>query len=531
MSISTSPPSLAFGAQQINEGESLTVTLTNSGESAVSVAAGTGTFAWSAGTVPAKSGETDGALTVTVTFCPTSTGAKSGSLAAGSATVGLSGEGVDAAIGQVAETDMQQASGSSAATLNRYRIEIPTFNTNFVMGRGSELSGKETRHGFGLRTDKHFFVRTGANIVMQSLGDTLIQSNPSGDVSDDNPGSLYALAKGNAVVAGAVSANLISPGGTLISGGFGSLSLEDSDGTRDVANLTDGSDGVDTLLDNRNLAAAVVSGFDALVAASAAVYGGVGTVRTAIDTAGKPSKGTGIAATVAGITGVLVGAAGSVLSTMGAIPGASPVSGTTIFGASGVVLGSTGFSGFYSLAGLVNVSVYPMTLGVDPLILGMKSIALHAVSSLDAMAGRKAHLHGRTSTRVTSGEGVVAMGTVKIDAGTILIGQDADVPVTTEITLDASGGAAPGTNSLQLKNDGTLSIETLTKVEITVGGHTIKVEPTGISIEDAAGNGMALSASELTAQHNTLAKLACGSNYFHADAIGLILKGSKLNIN
>ncbi|MFK7985846.1 MAG: hypothetical protein AB8I08_07420, partial [Sandaracinaceae bacterium] len=304
------------------------------------------------------------------------------------------------------DIDTGNVSGDALGeTLNRYTVHVPTHNTTMVLGRGS--TSPATLHGFGIRTDEKFYVRADKNLVMQSGGDALMQSKDA---------SLFAVAKMDMTAAGAGSANLLSPGGVMISGGFGSLSPQDQDGTRDDACSVLMKSSLDGLSSSATTAGAVLAALDATVAGMSAIYGGIGTVQAAIDVKKKVSKTT-IAGVVSAGLGTAAATAGAFCSGFSA-GGALPWGGTTIVGSSGVAIGSPGFSGFYSLLGLVNVSLYPAMLGLDPFLFGGNGLTLRALNSVDIHGVREAHMNSMKTARVTAGK------KVSMEALDITIGRD-----------------------------------------------------------------------------------------------------------
>lgn len=316
------------------------------------------------------------------------------------------------------EIETGDVSGDAlGATLNRYTVHVPTHNTTMVLGRGSTRPA--TLHGFGIRTDEKFYVRADKNLVMQSGGDALMQSKNE---------SLFAVAKKDLTAAGAGSANLLSPGGVMISGGFGSLSPQDQDGTRDSESDVLMVSSLDGLSSAASTAGTVLAALDATVAGMSAIYGAIGTVQAAIDVKKKVSATTIAGAVTAGL-GTAAATAGAFCSGFSA-GGALPWGGTTIVGSSGVAIGSPGFSGFYSLLGLVNVSLYPAILGLDPFFFAGNGLTMRALNSVDIHGVREAHINSMKTTRVTAGK------KVSMEALEISIGKDATpIPKTKTVSI------------------------------------------------------------------------------------------------
>jgi hypothetical protein len=388
----------------------------------------------------------------------------------------LSGQGrssPDALPIQLDHDDTDNDGNVDAGEPSRLRIHVPFAETTMVLGRGS--TSPKTYDGFGLRTQKRVFIRAEQNVLMQSGGDTVLQAFG---------GSFYALADDGATLAGKEGANIISPAGTLISSGFGHLSLSDIDGNREKPTSDDDDDGIDALIQSRTAAAVGLGISDAFIAAGVAAYGirqSYLTIKDAVDSSSRSKK-------VAGASAVVAGAAGLVAASLSAASagGASTLGSTTIFGAGGIMLASPTFSSFYSLLGLVNASLYPLTLGLDSTVIGLKSTVIHAGSSLDLYSNRKTHVHSVNRLRLTAGGGFPGFkrpGRINMEAAEILIGKDdSPLPNTERVLITAPAPSEATKNQIELKKDGTLAIETWTKVEIKVGATTLTVTPTEIAL-------------------------------------------------
>lgn len=515
MTVAGTPTSLPFGAQQISESETLHVSFTVTGaHGQLTIPAGSGPFSWPAKVVAAVPEGEATSFTLTVTYTPPAPGVHTDQLTVGGVTISMSGEGVDRASGGF-ETDLDPASGGagSSPTLNRYTVHVPTHNTTMVLGRGS--TSPATLHGFGIRTDEKFYVRASKNLVMQSGGDALVQSKDA---------SLFAVAKMDLTAAGAGSANLLSPGGVMISGGFGSLSPQDQDGTRDCESDVLMKTSVDGLSSAANTAGTVLAALDATVAGMSAIYGGIGTVQSAIDAAKKP-KATTIAAAVTAGLGTVAAAAGAFCSGFSA-GGLLPWSGTTIVGSSGVAIGSPGFSGFYSLLGLVNVSLYPAILGLDPFLFAGNGLTMRALNSVDIHGVREAHMNSMKSTRVTAGK------KVSMEALEISIGTDANpVPITTKVelttldpqtlvTVDGTGGSV------------TMGSSRNTTVESGLSFLEILGPQQQIRMGSVAGGEIKIKGLDIDLIGGSVNVLNKANNGVKVDATGAIkLTGIKVDIN
>ena len=86
------------------------------------------------------------------------------------------------------------------------------------------------------------------------------------------------------------------------------------------------------------------------------------------------------------------------------------VPGVTVYGHAGVLIGTPGFGGFYAAAGLVLGSIFPIMLGMDAEILGMRTagvtgndISLTAWRDAELTAGRHTKMASGTNTFIKAG--------------------------------------------------------------------------------------------------------------------------------
>lgn len=251
---------------------------------------------------------------------------------------------------------------------------------HFVVGAGRKGA---SYHGFGLRTPRHVLVHGFGDIskvVVQSRSDVLLQSLDGNLRSTARTGH-YTASGGEAVVA--ASDNV------TITAGFGhDPTIRSFDADREELTCPDPealrNDGSTMLLAT---GAAALHGAGVL---ARTVYGLTkrwGTPRSTI------SDGVKGAITVAGV--------GLTTAMASATPGPN---GVNLVGRDGVFVGTLGFASMFALGGFLTCSLYPLTMGLDPEVLGLHGATLSGVKRATVRSGKqtiiqsgdRVHLHGTT---------------------------------------------------------------------------------------------------------------------------------------
>ncbi|MEM9191238.1 MAG: hypothetical protein AAGF12_18850 [Myxococcota bacterium] len=470
-SFEVSPTSLNFGTVTSGATNTLTVTVTNPTNSNVSVSCGS-PFTCSPATVPAN-----GSTTVSVVYTASGNTTHSGTLSFSGqpSTVGLSGTSTTSAAEALSssETSDRTEDGLDNPTVNRFRLHVPTKNTQLIMGKRFAGTTGNSYDGFGLSTEGDIFINafgSSSDLFLQGTKDVLLQSSE---------GSTFTLAKGDNVVAGAGSANMMSGGGVLIVAGHGEEPV--------AANGTDPPDiqGIKDLQASRGTAAAIFTAFDASVAFGSAIRGAYGIWQGGMETARHKKLQTALSG-MAAVAGVVGGS----FSASGAFPG------SVVYGAGGVMLASPAFSGFYSIGGLVLMSTYPFLFGVDAEVYGLNTANLTSLVDTNVSSRKSTTVDSGDHVKIhaggtTGGTGKIGMQAHEVNVGLPYTG--APTIRTRKVTL----GTVNPLNRVALDdNAGAVTLDAAQKMELTVGLWKIEVTPTGITI-GKAGNVPSIEVSAL----------------------------------
>lgn len=479
-----------------------------------------------------------GATAVTVTFSPSATGNRTGTLTAQRnstiATASLSGVGTTPTTDDLESvTYTESASGGGGTdTKTTYKVHVPSWQTR--MHLGAAVDPFPNLDGFGLRTLGKGLLQASGNIgINSSNGDIRLQAQ-------SDSGSVVSVSGGNSIFAAKQSAYLVGDGGVLVTTALNVSTTVGNDGIPNVESLTAGS----------NAAAVVFAAFDGFVALASAVRVIKTTKWTEWKTTNKKGKvGIGAAAVSAGAALTATFLAGnSVGGGLGGTP-IVPVPGVTIYGHAGVLLGTPGFGGFYAAAGLVLSSVFPIMIGMDAEILGLRSagvtglqVAIDGWNDVEIKAGKhiEATSGKKIDLRVNTGTGVENWFNLNDKNASILVGK--------YVMTFASGGVMVGSASktgavdtkkpyveitdsqiyAAAKKDG--SHLTILDDQIDVrhkkNGCGLQVTDTNVSVQSPNGK------YEIMVQ-NDLINLQAGSssNKVQLSSTGIVAKGSLIKWN
>lgn len=466
--LSASAASVSCGSATVGASKATAFYITNATGSEVSVAVGAGDFTVTPGTVPS----TGVATQILVTFTPTADGAREATVTVGDdLEVALSGTGVAEAEEPLAGDDLTTVTtdgGDEAADATRYKVYVPSHETQLTMGEGPGSESSTSRaftsvDGFGLDTDENFYVHArDGRFYARAGGDVFIQADGAG-------GGFAQLHQkhedGAALLSSAGSAYVIGEGGVMINGGL-DLWWDDED---------DFDQKPDT---------AWIDGWGAAFVALDIVVGAL-LAKDAIASYAEDRKSTPPVKQFLEIVGA-VGATAAPIVGFSSLVGA-PLPGTTIFGQAGVSIFSPAFTVVYGLAGLGLVSTFPTLYGViDSTVWAGDDVNVTgATGSVNVSAGTAINLHAHSSS---GGEVTIEASTAQHQVGgavnvlgkTIAIGSalpDAAKPQTQTIELGAGNELTitVGLAKITMSADGSIELACGTT-------NTLSLTPSGIEV-------------------------------------------------
>lgn len=357
---------LAFGSKAVGTSGNLTLEVTNQTDATATIAVSPAThYSLASSSVAPGTGVT----TVVVTFLPTAVGAHVATITvtAGSLTqtCSLAGEGVEAGFASSTTDSDGDGTISESEVKTTYKVHVPTESTRMHLGAAVSPFGTAL-DGFGLQTTGKGLLQATGNIgINSSDGDIRIQAQA-------DSGNILAVSGGNSVFAAKGNSYVVGDGGVLITTAL--------DVTTKVGNSTSGPDdgipNADDMTTGSTVAAGVFTALDAIIAAAS--FARVIKTTTWSDFEFKRSrKAASVGAAVVSGGAALTATALGTISVLGNIDGFSPsVPGVTIYGHAGVLVGTPGFGGFYAAAGLVLGSIFPLVIGMDSEILGIRSVGV-----------------------------------------------------------------------------------------------------------------------------------------------------------
>jgi hypothetical protein len=426
-------PSLSFGGVVVGSNKTANLFVTNLTSDDATVAVTGAGYTAASTTVPP--GIT--AATVVITFAPTAEGGFPATLTvtAGSrsGTCAVNGAGIVAGATTTATDSNEDGAVDGSEVKTTYKVHVPSDSTKLHLG--AAVTPFDNLDGFGLRTSAKGLLHADGSIgINSSTGSLLLQAQ-----ADD--GAVISVSGGNSVFAAKGSAYLLGDSGVLVTTAIDVATSVGTDGIPDTGEMSSGS----------TAAAAVFTALDAVIAGASAVRAikttpwtkwsskqGQRTQRRSI-AAGVVSTGAALAATGLGIA--------SVASAHDDVNPSIP--GVTVYGHAGVLMGTPGYGGFYAAAGLVLSSIFPVLMGVDSEILGVRSaavtgndVSLEAWNDIEAEAGNDATLKAanKVTVAVDPNAKTATSLTIEDESLTILVGSYA-------VTVTAANGILVGSNT------------------------------------------------------------------------------------
>ncbi|MGE0790277.1 MAG: hypothetical protein AB7S26_31670 [Sandaracinaceae bacterium] len=457
------------GSSVVGTPRTVTVMVTNRSDAAATLSISPGAFTVSPSSVAASTGP----QTVTVTFTPTAAGAIAGSLRASagalSGTSDVTGIGIvdgqDASAG-VLGVDSVETSTSGSTTKTTYKVHVPSFNTKLHMG--AAVTPFVNLDGYGLNTDGKGLLKATGNIGIHSTeGNVYLQAKGA----NGNGGELVGVSNTNTVLAAKGSAYLLGDGGVTICTAVDVSPAESNDQLPDPANMTRGS----------SIAAGIFAALDGLIALASLFRVGYNTWK-GWSGSSKTDVGMAVVSGGAAATATVLGG----FSVANAAGQSWSVPGVTIYGHAGVLIGTAGYGSFYAPAGMVLGSIFPLMLGMDAEVLGLRTANL---------TGKHCTIEGFSDAKMNGGEVELAAKT-KITAS---VKPGAGVVTKSELMLDGTSIAAKTANLLKLQ------------IGDTGTTYLVRVDNTG-GIQIGVDAGGTLDRSKPFAQINdTLVKVTAGT--------------------
>ncbi len=404
-------------------------------------------FALSAGSVPPSTGP----VNLTITFTPAAAELYTDSIVASAASQHATADvaargivpGTTTTYGGAADQleaawhdeDMDGAVDEGEVRTT-YKVHVPSAVTR--MHLGAAVDPFPNLDGFGLRTSGKGLLHASGNIGVRSVeGDVRVQADAA---------NVVTVSGGNTIIAAKGGSYLIGDGGVLVSTALDVDPQTGDDGIPEPGNMTAAS----------NAASGVFAALDGMIAAASFIRVAKSRPwRGWKDFTPRAKVGVGMAAVSGGaaFTCAMLGGF-SVANASGA---SYSVPGVTVYGHAGVLIGTPGFGSFYAAAGMVLGSIFPLLLGVDTEVLGMRSVAL---TGLDAtITGWKGvSIEGAEGVKAASGKTInIAVRPEKTDTSAVAM-EDGKIAVTADeslsiqigkylVTVDQSSGIQIGWDS------------------------------------------------------------------------------------
>lgn len=317
-------------------------------------------------------------------------------------------------------TAAENPGAQGPGTLQRLRITVPNVPTMLYMGAAAS-AGQVRAHdwtelnapGFGVLTEGHVFISAKGDAEHSQMR---LQSN--GPLSVQTPDKL-ALGGGSVSV-------LASEGGTVIAGGAGVM-IHGGAAWPWSPIQTSTPDGPDTpewiknLEGDANNWGAFMSAVDGFVGA-VSTYQGVTSLVNGWGKSDWISRVAGVVANLGGAVGTAISGWGALVAGFNKVfhKNANSFGGTTIYGSTGLILGSGVTAGFYSLAGTCIAS------GTSVSILAPLSTSV--VGKLEAeLSGKSTRINGDKEVIIRAGENAI-------------LGSDKDLALSAKEQVSVSGG-------------------------------------------------------------------------------------------
>ncbi len=324
----------------------------------------------------------------------------------------------------------------------RLRIYVPNVKTCLSMGEPAGVStaggtrdgdyGAPSYGGFGVGTDGNIFMTAQGSATLQSVGHIGIHS--FGTDGDNKNGSVY-IGGNNQIALAAKTGNVImnGGGGLLLAGG---IAWQSAPATEDLPNYS---------VEVPSWLTSAVATSDAIGKAWTVIDAGMAVLGLAMlkfedliqAESSKASKGWGYV----GIAANLINIAGNVAG----LAGREPLGGTTIHGHSGLIMGTGGTMGIYSLLGTGIASAVGCQMMAPTVAVTGRFDATLESKGGTGVYGKNVQLISQASTLLTSRTGHTA-----ISGESVAIGQRFQEGIqkpTSGVTMNAIYSVTIGTDT------------------------------------------------------------------------------------
>lgn len=374
------PSPLAFGDVIVGAPTNLSLNIENPGPLDATLSIAVGPFTMPVTSVPANQ-----TANLQVFFTPPSTGPFSATMSAawappadptGVTLPALPSSDVVNGNGVLAVATQTSTTGVSG-TRQRLLVEVPNPPAQMTLGaRVLDTNASNPSaiiDGFGLGTPGHGFLNThgeASNLWMRAMKSLVLEARASDSATSSE--GIWMVSNGNLAATCAGTASFIGAGGVVIAANKGPAPGEDGNPTDTDSSIND-PPATGKAEDRQGIASKASLAFgsiDAIIAFSFGVRGLYNLIKGAREDSKLPF--TSLAATV-GLAGAAGGFAGFSVGVSGL---AGKLSGVTIYGEAGVVIGSGGFTGIHSISSLVLTSVFPLMFGVDAEIFAVDALTM-----------------------------------------------------------------------------------------------------------------------------------------------------------
>lgn len=402
--------------------------------------------------------------------------------------------------GVLAVTPQASTTGVSG-TRQRLLIDVPNPPAQMTLGARvlNTNAGGAIIDGFGLGTPGHGFLNASggsSNLWLRAMKSLVLEARDS-DSTQSGEG-IWMVSNGNLAATCAGTASFVGAGGVVIAANKGPAPGEDGNPTNTTSSLEDPPK-TDKAEERQGIASKAATAFGAMDAIIAFTFGARGlynVVKGAREDSKMPF--TSVAATV-GIVGAMGGFAGFSAGVSGL---AGKLSGVTIYGEAGVVIGSGGFTGIHSLTSLVLSSVFPLMFGVDAEVFAVDALTLTGMRHATLASHKDVTVQSDGDVKIkANGGGFGPIGTerlgkvevlgkhsirIQAEAATVLMPiqssyvdvKPAGVLVDANTTLDLRAGTAPGFNPM---NEAKIAMKSA-RADFAVGRYGLRIVPAAVSM-------------------------------------------------
>ncbi|MEZ4370732.1 MAG: hypothetical protein R3B07_07895 [Polyangiaceae bacterium] len=469
-------------------------------------------------------------VAVKLTFEPSATQYYSANVSAGSGalklTLAATGKGSQDTVedGVIQQTFSSDPGSEQPSTATRFSVFVPEHSSRFNMGKPSPTDAGANPikiNGIGLTTTQKILIyadgaKDTSKLGLQAEGDIYIQSNQA---------DVLSLSSGNNVVAAGGSSYVLGDGGVLIAT---TVDGPTSKGDDDFPNA-------DLSGDSNPLKAA--SGVGAFFSAADAFIALCGTIRAGryLFLGGKSKSGKVFAGAAA-----VIGTLATSFSTVGATPKALPA--VTIYGHSGVLIGTPGFGGVHCALGLALTSAYPIMAGLDCEVFGLHGVKVTGrETSLQSLVETTVKSHGKVTISADAKSPPPVPG-AKLITGTL--NGDISLEAAGEIDLFAGDKYRLTMDNIGVDIHADASAASKGRIAVTeqevnlkLDKCYIKVTKSGITITDGKKGKVVMANGQITmtgagkesvSMKSGKIELKSGSSSVQASSSGTTVKGSKV---